>query len=81
MKFSEMRELTIEDLHAKIETLHKELFEARFKQATHQLEDTAVFRRKRHEIAQLNTVLSEKQRAAATTPAAGKKSKGEKTHA
>lgn len=71
MKVSEMRELTIEEIHAKIETLRKELFEARFQKATHQLEDYAVFRRKRLQIAQLNTVLREKER----------KSQGEKVHA
>lgn len=71
MKFSEMKELTSDEIRDKIEALHKELFEARFKQATHQLEDTAVFRRKRHEIAQLNTLLRQKELAV----------QGEKAHA
>ncbi len=60
MKLSEMKELTTDELRAKIESLHKELYEARFQMATHQLQDTAVFRRVRHQIAQLNTVLSQK---------------------
>ncbi len=59
-KFAELKELTTDEIRAKIDTLHKELFEARFKQATHQLEDTASFRRKRHEIAQLKTALNQK---------------------
>jgi large subunit ribosomal protein L29 len=71
MKVSEMRELTSEEIRAKIDTLHKELFEARFKKATHQLEDTAIFRRKRTLIAQLNTILREKEL----------QSQGEKVHA
>jgi len=62
MKFQEMLGLTLDELHAKIETLGKELFEARFKQATNQLEDTAVYRRKRHEIAQLQTAIHQKRR-------------------
>ena len=70
MKFAELLELTTDEVHAKLETLHKELFEARFKLATHQLEDTAIFRRNRHQIAQLNTVLRQKEQ-----------SKGEKVHA
>lgn len=71
MKLSEIRELSVDELRSKIDSLHKELFEARFKMATHQLEDTAVFRRKRHLIAQLNTVLRQKELQAS----------GEKVHA
>lgn len=71
MNIAEMKELTIDELRAKIESLHKELYEARFKKATHQLEDTAVFRRTKHQIAQLNTVLHQKEL----------KSQGEKVHA
>ncbi len=71
MKLSEIRELTIDELRARIESLHKELFDGRFKLATHQLDDTALFRRTRHEIAQLNTVLHQKE----------SKSQGEKVHA
>lgn len=61
MKMQEIRELTSEEIREKIESLHKELFEARFKKATHQLEDTAIFRRHRLLIAQLNTVLRERE--------------------
>jgi large subunit ribosomal protein L29 len=61
MKLAEMRDLTKEELRTHVEALHKELYEARFEKATHRLEDTAVFRRKRHEIAQLNTVLRQKE--------------------
>jgi large subunit ribosomal protein L29 len=71
MKTAEIRELTTEEIREKLESLHKELFEARFKLATHQLEDTAVFRRHRDLIARLNTVLREKEL----------KSQGEKVHA
>lgn len=71
MKANEMRDLTIEEINVNIETLRKDLFEARFQKATHQLEDTAVFRRKRLQIAQLKTVLREKEL----------KSQGEKIHA
>lgn len=71
MKLSELRDMTIDEIRAKIESLHQELFEARFKKATHQLDDTAVFRRLKLQIAQLNTILREKEL----------KSQGEKVHA
>ena len=71
MKIAEMRDLTIDEIGAKIEALHKELFEARFKMATHQQDDTAIFRRLRHQIAQLNSVRRQKEL----------QSQGEKVHA
>lgn len=71
MKYSEMLDMTTDELREKIESLHKELFEARFKKATQQLEDTAVFRRKKHEIAQMTTALRQKEL----------KAQGEKVHA
>lgn len=71
MKYAEMLELTTDEIRSQIEALQKELFEARFKMATHQLEDTAIFRRKKHQVAQLNTALRKKEL----------ESQGEKAHA
>ena len=61
MKLSEMRELTAEELVSGIEDLHKALFEARFQKGTNQLSDTSVLGRHRREIAQLKTVLRQKE--------------------
>jgi ribosomal protein L29 len=47
-------------LKNKIIDLKKELMESRFALATSQLEDTSVFKKIRKEIAQANTVLTEK---------------------
>ena len=44
----------------KIVDLKKELMDSRFALATSQLEDTSVFKKIRKEIAQANTVLTEK---------------------
>jgi large subunit ribosomal protein L29 len=63
MKLTEMRELTDAELEQQIAAAHKELFETRLKHSLHQLENTAQFRLLRHRVAQLNTVLKEKQRA------------------
>ena len=44
----------------KIVDLKKELMDSRFALATSQLEDTSVFKKIRKEIAQANTILTEK---------------------
>lgn len=69
MKLTEMRQMTAEELRVKIESLRKELFEARFKKAVQQLEDTAIFRRLRTQIAQMETVLREQERQGDTVNA------------
>lgn len=71
MKFAEILNLSVEEINAQIEELRKDLFDARFQKATHQLEDTAVFGRKRHQIAQLATALRQKEL----------QTQGEKVHA
>ena len=58
-KFEKLKSMTGEEITAQLDKLYRELFEARFKKATHQLEDTAIFRRMRHEIAQLKTLQSQ----------------------
>jgi len=57
MKASELRELTLEELHAKQEQLRREHFTARVKHATGQLENTAKLRLLRRDIARVETVL------------------------
>ncbi len=63
MKLVEMRDLTLDEIPAKLEDLRRRLFEARFQKATHQLDDTALFGRLKKEIAQLKTIEQEKKRA------------------
>lgn len=60
MSVKDLRELSVQELENKIIDLKKELMDSRFSLATSQLEDTSVFRKIRKEIAQANTVLTEK---------------------
>jgi large subunit ribosomal protein L29 len=64
MTITEIRELTADEIHSQIQDAHKALFDARFKHSMHQLENTAELRQQRHRIAQLKTVLNEKNRKA-----------------
>lgn len=63
-KFSELRGLAVEELNRQVDAARKELQEARFKKASHQLEDTSTLGRLKNRIAQLKTVLREKELAA-----------------
>lgn len=63
MNISEMRELTIDELNAKIEEFRAKLFDIRFKLATHQVENTAEIAALKHMVAQAKTVIREKQLA------------------
>ena len=60
MSVNDLRELSDTELKNKIVDLKKELMDSRFALATSQLEDTSVFKKIRKEIAQANTVLTEK---------------------
>ena len=60
MSVNDLRELSVNELKNKIVDLKKELLDSRFALATSQLEDTSVFKKIRKEIAQANTVLTEK---------------------
>ena len=60
MSVNDLRELSIQELENKIVDLKKELMDSRFALATRQIEDTSVFRKIKKEIAQANTVLTEK---------------------
>ena len=60
MSVNDLRELSVTELKNKIVELKKELMDSRFALATSQLEDTSVFKKIRKEIAQANTVLTEK---------------------
>ena len=60
MSVNVLRELSVTELKNKIVDLKKELMDSRVALATSQLEDTSVFKKIRKEIAQANTVLTEK---------------------
>ena len=62
MKLSEMRERTIEELKDSVVNLKRELFELKMKHnKMNQLENPAEMRQKKHEIAQIKTVIREKE--------------------
>ena len=60
MKAAEMRELSQNELEAKVVDLRGELFHSRVRHATGQLENTALLRSLRKDIARLETLLREK---------------------
>lgn len=65
MKLVEMRAMSIEQLHQEVAAVHQALFEARMKHALSQLDNTASLHNLRHRVAQLKTVIHEKELAAA----------------
>ncbi len=63
MKGSELRELGLDELAQKVREARDELFNARVKHATGQLEDTAKLGLLRRDVARVETVLNEKREA------------------
>jgi len=63
MKASELRELTLEELESKSSALRLELFNARVRKATGQLENTALLGNLRRNVARVETLLNEKRGA------------------
>ena len=63
MKASEIRALSVEELHAKSRELRNEAFNVKIKRATGQLENTAKLKLLRRDIARVETLLREKQEA------------------
>ncbi len=61
MKVKEIRELTTEEIVAKIKETKEELFNLRFQQATGNLEKPSRIRDLRHTVARLKTVLRERE--------------------
>ena len=57
----EVREMSVEDLRAKLEELTTERFNLRFRSATESIENPMRFRAIRRDIARLNTILREKE--------------------
>lgn len=61
MKIDEIRDLSIDELKARIEELRIELFNLRFKKAKNLLERPDRLRLARREIARINTIIKEKE--------------------
>jgi len=65
MKAKEMRDLSTEELEAKGRELRGELFNARIKHVTGQLENTAKVRTLRRDVARVETILHQRREGAA----------------
>ncbi len=63
MKSKEIRTLSAEEIKVKITDTREELMKLRFQQVTGQLTDTSRLRSLRREIARMETVLAEAQKA------------------
>jgi len=61
VKLSEMREHTTDELNEEILSLRKRLFELRMNLSLRKLENTSEISKTRSQIAQLKTVIKEKQ--------------------
>ena len=71
MKADEYREKSTDELNQEILDLKSQLFNLRFQHATHQLENTSELRTVKRSLARVNTILRERDIAAAK-PAAQK---------
>jgi large subunit ribosomal protein L29 len=70
MKAKELRERTDEHLRELEKSLAKEAFDARFKNFTNRLNDTALIRRTRRDLARVKTILAQRARDAQASGAA-----------
>lgn len=61
VKVNEIRELSTEEIIAKIKECKEELFNLRFQQATGNLEKPSRLRELRHTVARMKTVLKERE--------------------
>ena len=60
MKAAELRELSVEELNNRIETLKRENYNLNFKGVVEQVEDNSIFRKNRREVACIKTLLNER---------------------
>jgi large subunit ribosomal protein L29 len=61
MKVGEIRELTVDDLRARVKDLDDQLFRLRIQKAMGQLETPAKVRDVRRDLARIKTILREKE--------------------
>ena len=65
MKVTDIRELTVDDLRARVKDLDDQLFRMRIQKSMGQLEAPGKVRDLRRDLARINTILREKAREAA----------------
>jgi len=70
MKIKEIRDLTEQELRTRRRDIKQELFHLRMQQQAGQLEKSSQIRSLRRDVARIETVLSQRRLAAATTPSA-----------
>ena len=63
MRIDEVRALNTESLREELEKAHRELFNLRFQKATRQLADSTAIPKTRQTVAQINTILRERELA------------------
>lgn len=61
MKVAEIRELNEAEIHERIGQIREELFRLRFRGATQELENSALLRQLRRDLARLKTVLRQRE--------------------
>lgn len=61
-KIKDLRSMTVDELEAKLVETKKEQFNLRVQQSTGQLQNTAMVRKVRREIAKINTLLTERKK-------------------
>lgn len=61
MKAIEIRELSVEQIEAKLHDVKEELMKLRFQQATGELTDTSRLRQMRRDIARLSSIINERK--------------------
>lgn len=62
LKIKDLRAMSIDELEAKLLENKKEQFNLRIQQSTGQLQNTAVLRSVRREIAKINTLIAERKK-------------------
>jgi large subunit ribosomal protein L29 len=70
MKVKDLHERTTEHLHELEKTLAGDVFQARFKNYTNRLNDTASIRKTRRDLARVKTILTQRLHAAEKAPVA-----------
>ena len=58
-----MRDLSVEELNNRLESLKRENFNLRFRGVVESIEDNSIFAKNRKEIARIKTVINERQEA------------------
>ena len=66
VKAEDIRAKTVDELNDQLNDLSKEAFNLRFQAASGQLENTARVRQVRRNLAQIKTILNEKERGSAS---------------